>query len=220
MIQQFENMELLEAELLTQIEHILKTQIISEGKAKILLSGGNTPKKLYAKLSKIDIDWKKVIVGLVDERFVDKESDLSNEKMIRNTLIQNKASNAQLIGMLYEDSYTKNLSVAKEKYKDFREADILLLGMGDDGHTASLFPNDPSSDKAAIEIDANLSNTNAPVEPIKRITLNKSFINESKNLFLMFSGQNKGLVFEKSIENGYPIRHFIPTVKAVYYALK
>ena len=220
MIQQFENMELLEAELLTQIEHILKTQISSEGKAKILLSGGNTPKKLYAKLSKTDIDWEKVIVGLVDERFVKKDSDLSNEKMIRNTLIQNKASHAQLIGMLYEDSYTKNLSIAKEKYKDLREADILLLGMGDDGHTASLFPNDPSSDKAAIEIDANLSNTNAPVEPIKRITLNKSFINESKNLFLMFSGQNKGLVFEKSIENGYPIRHFIPSVKAVYYALK
>ena len=220
MIQQFENMEMLEAELLAQIEYILKTQINSEGKAIILLSGGNTPKKLYTKLSKIDIDWEKVLVGLVDERFVDKDSDLSNEKMIRGTLIQNKASQAKLIGMLYEDSYTKNLSVAKEKYKDLREADVLLLGMGDDGHTASLFPNDPSSDEAAIEIDANLSNTNAPVEPIKRITLNKSFINESKNLFLMFSGQNKGLVFEKSIENGYPIRHFIPTVKAVYYAHK
>lgn len=220
MIQQFENMELLEAELLTQIEHILKTQINSEGKAKILLSGGNTPKKLYTKLSKIDIDWEKVLVGLVDERFVNKDSDMSNEKMIRGTLIQNKASKAKLIGMLYEDSYSKNLSVAKEKYKDLREADILLLGMGDDGHTASLFPNDPASEEAAIETDSNLSNTNAPVEPIKRITLNKSFINESKNLFLMFSGQNKGLVFEKSIENDYPIRHFIPTVKAVYYALK
>jgi len=94
----------------------------------------------------------------------------------------------------------------------------LILGMGDDGHTASIFPNDPLSEIASKEVQADLSNTNAPSEPIKRITLNKSFINECQNVFLMFNGQNKGVVFEKSIEKGYPIHHFIPKLDAVYYA--
>ena len=140
--------------------------------------------------------------------------------MIRETLIQNKAAKAKLIGMLYNDDYKQNLLVAKENYKDFLEADVLLLGMGNDGHTASIFPNEPASEKATNEIQANLSNTMAPAEPIKRITLNKSFINQSKNVFLMFSVQNKGLIFENSIEKGYPICHFIPKLNAVYYAHK
>lgn len=220
MIQQYDNMEVLENELLSQITSIIKDAVDESGKARILLSGGNTPKNLYHKLSQVELEWDKVNIGLVDERFVDRESSLSNEKMIRSTLIQNKASKAQLTGMLYKKAYDENLSVAKEKYKPFHHADVLLLGMGDDGHTASLFPNDPLSEIASNEVESGLSNTSAPTEPIKRITLNKSFINESKNVFLMFSGQNKGLIFEKSIEMGYPIRHFIPSVKAVYYAHK
>ena len=220
MIQQFDNMEILEDELLIQIISILNKSISDKGQATMLLSGGNTPKNLYHKLSQVDMEWEKVDIGLVDERFVDKDSSLSNEKMIRNTLIQNKASSAKLTGMLHEKAYDENLAAAKEKYKSLHPADVLLLGMGDDGHTASLFPNDPLSEEAANEINADLSNTSAPTEPKKRITLNKSFINESKNVFLMFSGQNKGVIFEKSIEMGYPIKHFIPTVKAVYYAHK
>lgn len=220
MIQQFDNMGVLEDELLIQIIGILNKSLSDSGQATMLLSGGNTPKNLYHKLSQVDMEWNKVNIGLVDERFVDRDSSLSNEKMIRSTLIQNKASEAKLTGMLYEKAYDENLSVAKEKYKSFHHADVLLLGMGNDGHTASLFPNDPLSEIASNEVDSGLSNTNAPTEPIKRITLNKSFINESKNVFLMFSGQNKGVIFEKSIEMGYPIRHFISKVKAVYYAHK
>ncbi len=218
MIQQYDNMNDLENELIEKIVALLNHSIKTKGEAKILLSGGNTPRKMYHKLSLQNIEWDKVNVGLVDERFVDKESPLCNEKMIRDTLIQNQASKAKLTGMLFEDNYERNLLSAKEQYKAFLQAEVLILGMGDDGHTASIFPNDPLSEIASKEVQADLSNTNAPSEPIKRITLNKSFINECQNVFLMFNGQNKGVVFEKSIEKGYPIHHFIPKLDAVYYA--
>lgn len=219
MIQQYDNMNDLENELIDEIVAILNHSIKSKGESTLLLSGGNTPKNMYQKLSLQNIEWDKVNVGLVDERFVDKESPFCNEKMIKDTLIQNQASNARLTGMLFEDHYERNLLRAKEQYKLFLQADVLILGMGNDGHTASIFPNDPQSEMASKEMQAGLSNTNAPSEPIKRITLNKSFINECKNVFLMFNGQNKGIVFEKSIEKGYPIHHFIPKLNAVYYAL-
>ena len=218
MIQQYDNMNELENELIEEIVTLLNHSIKTKGEATLLLSGGNTPKNLYQKLSLQNIEWDKVNVGLVDERFVDKESPLCNEKMIRDTLIQNQASKARLIGMLFEDHYERNLLRAKEQYKLFLQADILILGMGNDGHTASIFPNDPLSEIATKETQAGLLNTNAPSEPIQRITLNKTFINECQNVFLMFNGQNKGIIFEKSIEKGYPIHHFIPKLNAVYYA--
>ena len=186
MIQQYDNMNNLENELIEKIVAILNESIKTKGEAKILLSGGNTPRKMYHKLSLQNIEWDKVHIGLVDERFVDKESPLCNEKMIRDTLIQNQASKAILIGMLFEDDYEQNLLKAKKHYKLFSQAD--------------------------------LSNTNAPSEPVQRITLNKSFITECQNVFLMFNGQNKGVVFEKSIEMGSPIHHFIPKLNTVYYA--
>jgi len=218
MIQQYDNMNNLENELIEKIVSIVNECIKTKGEAKILLSGGNTPRKMYHKLSLQEIAWDKVHIGLVDERFVDKESPLCNEKMIRDTLIQNQASKANLIGMLFEDDYEQNLLKAKNHYKLFTQADVLILGMGDDGHTASIFPNDPMSVIASQETHADLSNTSAPSEPIQRITLNKSFINDCQNVFLMFNGQNKGVVFEKSIEKGYPIHHFIPKLNTVYYA--
>ena len=118
----------LTAKLIEEIVTLLNHSIKTKGEATLLLSGGNTPKNLYQKLSLQNIEWDKVNVGLVDERFVDKESPLCNEKMIRDTLIQNQASKARLIGMLFEDHYERNLLRAKEQYKLFLHADVLILG--------------------------------------------------------------------------------------------
>ena len=220
MICQYHNMDELENALTKNIVAILKESISTKNHAKILLSGGNTPKGLYHKLSLQDLQWSKIHVGLVDERFVEKNSQYSNEKMIREVLLQNKASKANLTGMIFETDYKNNLDTAKTKYQYFLNSDVLLLGMGNDGHTASLFPNDESSQNACEDQKADLVNTNAPVKPVQRITLNKKFIYEADNVFLMFNGQDKSLVFEKSVENTCPIHHFIPKLNAVYYATK
>ena len=220
MIRQFEKMEDLENVLVNKIVTILQHSLKTTNQAKILLSGGNSPKGLYRKLSQQNLAWNKVQIGLVDERFVEKDSPLSNEKMIRETLVQNKASEANLTGMIFENDYAKNVITAAEKYKTFIHSNVVLLGMGNDGHTASLFPNDNSSQTACAVTDADLVNTIAPSEPVKRISLNKPFICNSENIFLMFSGQEKGVIFEKSVENQYPIHHFIPKLNEVYYSIK
>jgi len=220
MIKSYRDMETLENDLSQRIIELLKTAIQDKNNAKLLLSGGNTPKGVYSKLSRADIDWKKVQIGLVDERFVENESKFSNEKMIRDILIQNKASKAKLIGMLFDSDYKKNLEAAKSQYKDFKNADLVILGMGNDGHTASIFPNDKSSEKACSNNSANLANTSAPDHPVQRITLNRKFICEANEVILMITGNDKGLIFENSMKSNYPIRHFIHKINSVYYTTK
>ena len=79
----------LELKLAKEISQILQQEIKNKGEATLLVSGGSTPKKLYEILSNKEIDWKNVSIGLIDERFVDTETDESNELLIKNTLLIN-----------------------------------------------------------------------------------------------------------------------------------
>ena len=216
MIQEYRDMDSLVTELSLKISDILATAIETNQKASMLLSGGTTPIQLYERLSQCDIDWNQVDIGLVDERFVSKDSALSNEKMIRDTLIKNKAKNVRFTGMIWNENYKMNLKLANEAYKNLLNPDLLILGMGSDGHTASLFPNDMSSMISTNENQPALSNTSAPSEPKRRITLNKSFIFTSKTTYLLIQGKEKALILQKTMENDYPISQFIPMLQAIY----
>ena len=215
----FDNIEQLENEMCSTITALLTEAINTNGLARILLSGGSTPKGLYSKLSYTKIEWEKVEIGLVDERFVDTNSAFSNERMIRQTLVINKAKDATFIGMVADPSdYQVNLNIANNRYKTFIASDVLILGMGLDGHTASIFPNDPSSSMAIEEPIAAIKNTHAPSAPIKRITLNKAFINTCKHVLLIFSGAEKEKVYNYSIQEKYPISNFKEKIEMAYFA--
>lgn len=213
----FESKALLEVELASKIAEILRIAITEKGTATILLSGGSTPKNLYQKLSEIDLDWSKVHVGLVDERFVPQDSPFSNEKLIRENLIQNKATAAKMHPMvIHTAEYVENLKLATEENRVFENPDVIVLGMGDDGHTASLFPNDPSSEDATHSNNL-LANTNAPNEPTQRITFCGPILKKGNHNFLMITGARKLEVLSESIERNYPIHHFIPFLEGIYY---
>ena len=215
----FDNIEKLENEMCSTITALLTEAINTNGLARILLSGGSTPKGLYSKLSYTKIEWEKVEIGLVDERFVDTNSAFSNERMIRQTLVINKAKDATFIGMVADPSdYQVNLNIANNRYKTFIASDVLILGMGLDGHTASIFPNDPSSSMAIEEPIAAIKNTHAPSAPIKRVTLNKAFINTCKHVLLIFSGTEKEKVYNYSIQEKYPISNFKEKIEMAYFA--
>lgn len=220
MINKHTNREDLENRLLEIICHVLRKEVESFGKACLLLSGGSTPINLYKKLSKVELPWDKISIALVDERFVPKDDSYSNEKMIREALCQNHAQNAKLIGMVYDDeNEAKNLKEARKAYEQFiPPPTICLLGMGTDGHTASLFPGDAASESdLQMGEEISLISTQAPAHPHKRISLTKKEILSAKHLLLMITGEEKLNLLKQESRSTLPIDHFIDKA-AVYWS--
>ena len=200
----FNNKAQLESELAEEISQTLEQEIKKNGKATLLVSGGSTPKKLYEILSNIGIDWTNVSIGLVDERFVATDTDESNELLIKSTLLKNKASKAKFIGLVFNtEDYDQNLNLAISENKPFHNSiTSSILGMGLDGHTASLFPNSKEVyTDDSIFGDKMIINTEATSEPSKRISYTKSKLLSSKHLFLYFNGKEKLDVFNSAKQN-------------------
>lgn len=208
----------LEFALSRQIAHDLKTAIERNGSATLLLSGGSTPSGVYRLLSEENLDWAQVHVGLVDERFVPSDSPFSNFKLLQETLGQNAAKNANIHPMVLNTSdYAQNLKEIEVAYRIFTDPDVCLLGMGPDGHTASIFPNDIASQMANHDVRTLLSNTNAPAEPNLRITFNGPVLRRSQHLYLMITGTQKKEIFDNSTALQLPVAQFKEALKATYY---
>lgn len=215
---EFEHKIELEIALSQQIASDLTLAIQHKGKATLLLSGGSTPSGVYRLLSEVDLDWSKVHVGLVDERFVNHASPYSNYKLILETLVQNKAKNTHVYSMVLDaDNYLKNLEKVEPSYRIFTDPDVVLLGMGPDGHTASLFPNDPASAAANLNSNTLLSNTNAPAEPMQRISFNGPALRNAKSLYLMITGTQKKEIITQSKQLQLPIASFLEAISQTYF---
>lgn len=207
-----------DAALLNALEaHVvdaLGAAIKVKGHASIAVSGGNTPRPLFEKLANASLDWSRVYITLVDERWVDITDSASNEKMLRASLLTGNAAKARFIP-LKNAAPTAYAGVAETTAalavipKPF---DVLMLGMGDDGHTASLFPN-------AAELDDGLTTKapclalTPPVAPHVRLTLSAHRILESAQLILHFSGPDKTTAYRTALQSGpiadHPIRYFL-----------
>ncbi len=181
----------------------LNSSIENIGSGSLVLSGGTSPISIYEELSNIDISWSKVFLTLVDDRLVDPDHKDSNQKLLHNHLIKNKAKNINFFPL------TKNFLSNTEFKKPF---DITLLGMGEDGHFASLFP-DMVNKYEAFDINASPKILIIPPQGnplIPRITMNLSLIMESLNIILLVKGKAKQNIFEKAKkEKKLPIHHLI-----------
>jgi len=202
--------------LTSDIKTIIENAIQKKGKAHLLLSGGSTPIPLYKSLASCNLDWDNIHIGLVDERFVDQSSGFSNETLIRNVFKKIKNENFSSM-VINQFDLAKNLEEVSINYTPFIGADVVLLGMGDDGHTASIFPNDPMSELAIQDENAGICYTHSPNHPINRITCNRSMLISSSYLFLYFTGLKKLDKFKLAKEEGTPIFHFENQLSAVYF---
>ncbi|MBN2815420.1 MAG: 6-phosphogluconolactonase [Campylobacterales bacterium] len=196
-IHEFRTKELLVERLKEKIVAELQEAITNKGYATLALSGGSTPKKLFQELSKVPLEWERVYVTLVDERWVDVNSDASNEKLVRENLLINAAVQASFAPLKTAHSSAKEAvsELCQSMKKLFSELDIVILGMGLDAHTASFFPKAQELEHA-LSTQELVCATTASVEPKERITLSRKFLLSSKNLILHIEGREKKEVFE------------------------
>ncbi|MFK8046590.1 MAG: 6-phosphogluconolactonase [Crocinitomicaceae bacterium] len=209
--------EQVESEILSGLLKAVHSAILQYNDARILLSGGNTPKNLYKKFAESKIDWAKVHIGLVDDRNVSVDDDFSNEKMIRNVFYDANVDLVNIYGIVKRKPELGDIAC---KYEIFKErTDFTILGMGTDGHTASLFPADKASEDLLNSEEISVAETIAPQHPKNRTTCSKGMLKASTNIALMIFGEEKKKVFEQAVDNRKPIAYFIeecPQMKTYY----
>jgi len=192
---------------------VLITEAINQkGSAVLALSGGSTPKPLFEALAEHDIDWSKVVITLVDERWVDETHDLSNAAFMKTYLLSKLPDTVRFVP-LYQaaDSVGASLPLVLNNYLDAtgstvdepREFDIVILGMGGDGHTASFFP-DAANVEELVDIDSTeaLLTCSSVSTQVERVTWSLPVLLNTSFLALHFTGEAKKQVFETACNDG------------------
>lgn len=212
-LNKYSNSQLLIEDLANHIVKELKKAIEKKGHASIAVSGGKTPIPLFKLLSQQDLDWHKVFITLVDDRWVADTDDASNEKLVLTYLLQNKAKLANFVGL--KNSCDNPFDGAEITDKILNKIpmpfDVLILGMGEDGHTASLFPG-AANLMAGLDMKSGrkVIGMTPLTAPLDRITLTLPTILDSENIYLHLVGESKMQVLEQAEQgddiNQMPIR--------------
>ena len=215
-LKEFPGRDALNIELAGVITGMLMAGVSKNGRASLAVSGGRTPIDLFRALSTSDISWEFVTVTLVDERWVEPSDDDSNEKLVRSYLLKDKAAAASFLGM--KNSALTALEGEAECEKDIgkvaRPFDALVLGMGMDGHTASLFPGASRLAEATKMDPGRLCMAIAPINAShERMSLTLPAVLSARKIFLHITGDEKKKVLKKAFEEGpaseMPIRFIL-----------
>ena len=192
----------------------LREAVAQRGHALLAVSGGSTPRAFFQCLAREALDWSRVQVTLVDERWVPADDPRSNAGLVQATLLQGAASAATFVP-LYTGAATPEDGVSEAAARIDalpRPFDAVVLGVGDDGHTASFFPD---GDHLAAALDPA---TSARVLPMRadaagepRITLSLNALLDTRALYVLIIGERKLSLLEQAQQGvgagkGYPIR--------------
>ncbi|MEP6883171.1 MAG: 6-phosphogluconolactonase [Gammaproteobacteria bacterium] len=192
--QRYPDIENLSRTLATQIAASLQAAIAARGTASLVVSGGRSPLRLFEMLRTEPLDWSRVRVALADERWVSPLDAASNERLVRDFLLKDGAAAARFLG-LKNAAPTPDLG-AVSAWETFarvpRPFDSVVLGMGEDGHTASLFPRSPNLPSALNRgAAAGCVGMWSPLAPQPRLSLNLTALLDSRRIVLLISGEIK-----------------------------
>lgn len=219
--QRYADMETLSQELAARIAAILGAAIVARGLASLVVSGGRSPVRLFEILRSQPLDWSRVCIALADERWVLPTDTSSNEHLVRSVLLKDRAASARFHG-LKNGAPTPDLG-AVSAWETFarvpRPFDAVILGMGDDGHTASLFPGSPNLPRALNPAAvAGCVGMWSPVPPQPRLSLNLSALLDSRRIVVLITGESKWRTLcaarEPGPEQEMPIRAVLRQTRA------
>src|SRR5450432_2015586 len=197
--------ESLAQELAVQIAGSLNVAIGARGLASLVVSGGRSPVRLFEVLRNQNLDWARVCIALADERWVDPQDPASNERLVRDILLKDRAASARFLG-LKNAAPIPDLG-ALSAWENFarvpRPFDVVVLGMGDDGHTASLFPGSPNLPSALNQsAAAGCVGMWSPVAPHPRLSLNLTALLDSRRVVVLLTGESKLRTFAAACAPG------------------
>jgi 6-phosphogluconolactonase len=209
----FETASALAEALADRVATSLTAAIAIRGEATLAVSGGSTPKAFFEALSSRMIDWPKVKVTLVDERFVPEDNPRSNHLLVKTHLLKNAAMAAQFVPLYRPEATIEEAAVTASGIVPGMTGpfDAVILGMGTDGHTASFFP---GGDHLAAALDLTLPRRvmtmEAPGAGEARLTLSFSALHDAGLLVVHIEGAEKKSVLDKALsgtdEADMPIR--------------
>ena len=219
----FKSAVLLAEGLALNVAKQLSDAIEAQGSATLVVSGGRSPVAFFQHLAKQKLDWSNVVISLADERWVPVEHADSNAGLIKRYLLQGPAAKAQFLSLY---SASANLEQAAEQadrlLSELPVIDVLVLGMGDDGHTASLFPNSPNLAEA-LQADGirRCWPMLAPTVPHQRLTMSRAPMASAKHEILSISGQSKLTTLSTVLAGddvaAMPIRAFLQPTLEIYW---
>lgn len=189
----------------------LQSGLGTNGQATLAVSGGRTPAGFFQALAQCDLDWSRVVVTLVDERCVGEDSPFSNAAGVRKNLLTGKAGQARFVPLFLPDEEfplaLSRLSALPARF------DAVILGMGEDGHTASIFPDSPQREAALHGPDGVPALCSLGKDPVpERVTLSASRILATSHLYLHITGVTKWQVLGQALayrEDRLPVSHFL-----------
>lgn len=205
----FDNLNELYSNAANVFVELSKTSIEKNGRFTVALSGGSSPKAIFQLLATKEfadkIDWNNWFIFWVDERWVPLNDDRSNAKMTIETLLDKVPVNRAQVFTMYKNG-ADPLEYAAEYEKQIQEVlgdsgifDLILLGMGDDGHTASLFPGQPILNEKEKWVDAFYLDA----QEMFRITLTEPIINKAEHILAVAFGAAKKHALKEVLQGDY-----------------
>ena len=199
----------------------LRDTLATQPRATLAVSGGKSPIAFFQALSQQDLDWARVNITLVDERIVPTRHADSNTGLVRQHLLQNRAAAAQWLPLIDDaasEGSLKNTTDAVEfALRHYVQPDVLVLGMGGDGHTASIFPQAPQfADAVRADYPQPLLHTSPITAPHERISMTLAAIVATPHVYLAIAGADKRRVYEAAAQAQtaqYPISYVLHSQK-------
>jgi 6-phosphogluconolactonase len=204
---EYADREMMAMSLANKLAGDLATFLTTSERALLAVPGGTTPGPVFDSLCAADLEWERVTIVLTDERWVPEDSPRSNTRLIREHLLVERAARAQFLPLYTgapspEDAFGQ----LAEQIEPLLPISVLLLGMGEDMHTASLFPGDPRLDAALRDDAPNVMAMHPPGEPEPRITLTGPVLADALEKHVVIAGEEKRAALERAVQLGDPLQ--------------